>query len=506
MSEKDPGPPPRRPGPPARPTPPAMRRPGVTPGPLRRPAPARAPGPATTTRGGTRAAPPPPPREPEPAPALVDDDDAPPLPEGIGATKLDAVLGEDEVSVVYGGTLGDVKVAVRLLRPERARDLREVDRFQCASQAAGPSGLEPLDVGRDPLGAPFLVVGRPAGDITPALLALAPLPPPPRDASDEGSSETSSLIFEKLQRQREQLMKDVAEASRRRERCLDHFVLLERTPGAGDLWRGYDSEENQVVAVRTFPAGSLEGEARTKLEAKLKDAVRPRHPGVIPLLHHGIDDRGRLYLVSELIKAGPLLEAPNLETALRLFNQAATALAYLHGLGIAHGGIHPGAVTLRLDGTVQLVDLGAAAAAEATGPTLAWRLARLGCAPPESNDGRADDLPGDVHALGALLLRVTAEWLPETPPGGVFPAPGSATPAPNQPLDLLAVVHRCLAPDPAERYPNAVELVRDLEKVMKGQLPSAREPKALVAQAGQTASSVVSTLSGVFKRLLGRKE
>lgn len=474
----------------------------ATPGPARRPAPGRRP-------PSQRAPAPRPAPAPAPPPALIeeDEDEGPPLPETIGAVQIAARLGEGPAVVAYLGGLRGAMVGVRVLRPERAQRPHEVDAFQRAIGGAVAAGFAPLDLGLDSLGAPFLVVGLPAGDVpspgdelTRKLLELAP--PPVTEVKDpNASSDTGSLIFERLEKQRQQLLHDVAQASRRRERCVDRFVLLELlAQDAGQLWRGFDSDSNEVVAVRVFPWEQERLSA--ELEEVLTGAGRPRHAHVLPLREHGVAD-GRLFLVREHTALAPLA-ANSPELFLRRAVQLAQGLGYLHGLGLVHGGIHHGSAVLRPDGTPVLTDLGAAASRAASdSPPLPWRLVRAGCTPPESADGRPDDAAGDVFALGAVLFRAAAAWLPTEP--AAPPAPGSAAPAPDRARDLLAVLQRCLAADPAERYPGGMELARELEKVQQGALPAASQPRAPAPEeSGVKPSSVVSTLSGVFKKLLGR--
>jgi serine/threonine-protein kinase len=151
-----------------------------------------------------------------------------------------------------------------------------------------------------------------------------------------------------------------------------------------------------------------------------------------------------------------------------------------------------------------LLELGVAAARAASGvPALPWRLARAGCAPPESADGREDDAAGDVYALCAVLFRAASAWLPEELPRGSAGAPPAE---PELERDFLAVLLRGLADDPAERYPSALELARDLERVEQGQPPQASQPRPAEAQEGVKPASVVSTISGVFRKFLRRGE
>jgi serine/threonine protein kinase len=448
------------------------------------------------------AAPPPrpAPKKEEPAPALLDsEDDGPPLPPRVGGTRIERQIFENERVVIYTGRLDDAPVAVRLLRPDKATRRREVDEFHREAQSAPNAGLEVKELGADALGAPFITVAQ-CKDYAMKLAGLLPLEP--GQEGPRSSTDTSTGIFAKLNRQRQELLKEVAASSRRRERCLGKFVLLEQLGvDATELWRGWDTSQNEVVLVRvlTAPTALDGGRIAKPLEEQLVAATRVRHPNVIPLRAYGVEGN-KLYLVRERFDCKPLATGPALEVVVRDVHQAAQALAYLHGQNMPHGWLCPTNVVLRGDGSIALTDLAVAATvvaanAHQVAPTaMGWRLVRMGCASPEAHDG-ADAAIGDVHALGAILFRAASRWLPDQP--------SAPTGTVDPPSDTLAIAQRCLETDPALRYASALDLARDLERVLKNEVPVAREPRP-VAAAATKPSSVVTTLSGVFKKLLGR--
>jgi len=102
---------------------------------------------------------------------------------------------------------------------------------------------------------------------------------------------------------------------------------------------------------------------------------------------------------------------------------------------------------------------------------------------PEQAAGRPVDPRADVYALGAILYYVLAGTTPQ--PSSPAPADAQATPAarpvpletlePRLSSDLLAIVDKALAADPANRYPSAFELAEDLKRFASGQLVAARQ-------------------------------
>jgi serine/threonine protein kinase len=95
---------------------------------------------------------------------------------------------------------------------------------------------------------------------------------------------------------------------------------------------------------------------------------------------------------------------------------------------------------------------------------------------PEQAAGRPVDPRADVYALGAILYYVLAGTAPQ-------PTVPLVSLEPRLPPDLLAVVDKALAADPAGRYPSAFELADDLKRFAGGQLVAARRYSPLARAA-----------------------
>ena len=181
----------------------------------------------------------------------------------------------------------------------------------------------------------------------------------------------------------------------------------------------------------------------------------------------------------------------------------AEALQHAHERGVLHRDVKPSNVLILADGTPMLVDFNLAqgpileeSAAEegftAPGGTLAYmapeHLEALARGDAEGVDARCD-----VYALGVVLYETLASARPFPPPAGALSVEDALRRAADQrragaeplrgehpevPPALEAVVARCLAPDPADRYASAAELAADLRAVADdGPLPHAREPQ-----------------------------
>ena len=232
-------------------------------------------------------------------------------------------------------------------------------------------------------------------------------------------------------------------------------------------------------------------------------------------------------LEEELTRRGPV---PPDEAAGMLL-QLARGVAHLHRLGLVHGAISldtvrresPAAGQQDHSGRLRLMQFPLVADPHRVPQRLlrdtADSVARLGtrasCVAPEQlQAGQVCDTAGDVYALGCVFSAL----LTGTPPGWQGDAQrtlshlSSAGPAtlapPAAPAEVAQLVSRCMARDPAERFPSAVEAAEAIAEYL-GQpagtqsLPAQRpfltpgsgpvEPAA--APAG-SAAVVINTASG----------
>jgi len=181
----------------------------------------------------------------------------------------------------------------------------------------------------------------------------------------------------------------------------------------------------------------------------------------------------------------------------------AEALQHAHERGVLHRDVKPSNVLILADGTPMLVDFNLAqgpildevAADEgsiAPGGTLAY-MAPEHLEALARGDAEGVDARSDVYALGVVLYETLASTRPFAAPTGALSVEDALRRAagqrragaeplrgehPEVPPALEAVVARCLAPDPADRYASAAELAADLQAVADdGPLRHAREPQ-----------------------------
>jgi eukaryotic-like serine/threonine-protein kinase len=178
--------------------------------------------------------------------------------------------------------------------------------------------------------------------------------------------------------------------------------------GTAEVWRAEDEALARDVALKLVTVPTDDSAARAGEEARL--LARLSHPGLVPVYDAGSDDRGRPWVVMELVegetlsdtlKRGPLSS----QRAAAIGRSIAEALAYVHGQGLLHRDVKPGNILVGQDGRVRLTDFGIARLVDAARVTSTGMM--VGTASylaPEQVAGEPVGAPADVYALGLVLL------------------------------------------------------------------------------------------------------
>jgi serine/threonine protein kinase/WD40 repeat protein len=152
--------------------------------------------------------------------------------------------------------------------------------------------------------------------------------------------------------------------------------------------------------------------------------------------------------------------------------QVADALDYAHKQGIIHRDIKPSNLLLDTGGTIWVTDFGLAKADDRQDLTNAGDiLGTLRYMPPEAFDGKADGR-GDIYALGMTLYELLAfrPAFDEKDRNRLIKQVTTSEPARldrlnrEVPRDLVTIVHKAIAREPAHRYQTPGEMAEDLKR------------------------------------------
>ncbi|MFB9470781.1 serine/threonine-protein kinase [Nonomuraea salmonea] len=224
----------------------------------------------------------------------------------------------------------------------------------------------------------------------------------------------------------------------------------------GEVWRGYDTRADWVVAVKVLGARAAGPATREVLRQHAQAVAKVIHPNVAMVLDVGEHD-GAPFLVMEHLTGlslGEELAARGSLTIVEvcdLIGQAAAGLDAAHRAGVVHGQVDPDAFRMAASGVLKVVGFGMDGREPVRG---SGRYAA-----PERVPGEPAEAPGDIYALGCVCYELLCGRPPfddDAPRGQVAPPGGIRAEVPAE-LDRLVLA--MLADDPARR-PGSGESIR----------------------------------------------
>ncbi|WP_157758672.1 protein kinase domain-containing protein [Cystobacter fuscus] len=286
-------------------------------------------------------------------------------------------------------------------------------------------------------------------------------------------------------------------------------VYLARKEGPGGI-------SMEVALKRILPHLAEEKDFQELFLSEVRLATRLRHPNVVQVFDFG-EHEGTWFLATEyvdgptlktLIRKGAEFQRPlPPPLAARIIAWACKGLVYAHELrnpdtgqplGIVHRDISSDNIMLTRGGWVKVVDFGIAKTVDQLHQTHTGIFrGKLAYMPPERLRGEAADVQMDVFALGIVLYELLTGRKPfnteieEAIGAAILTEPfvpvqelRSGLPEP-----LQRIVHRAIAKEPQERYPNCRTFMIEL-KAWLATLAESSDSQALehyLAELGFTA-------------------
>ena len=241
--------------------------------------------------------------------------------------------------------------------------------------------------------------------------------------------------------------------------------------GMGIVYLARDVQLDRDVAIKVLPSHLARTAAsRERFVREARTAAGLSHPHIVPI-HRVGEAGGFVFFVMSYVEGetlgerlrtrGPLPPAD----AARVLREVAWALAYAHGRGIVHRDVKPDNILLEAGtGRALVTDFGIAHGGAnpgaATDPEQVMGTAHF--MSPEQAANEPVDGRSDIYALGVVGYLAVSGRLPFEAPN--LPAllvrqatqapPGVLRVAPGLPPALGAAIDRCLARDPADRFPD----------------------------------------------------
>ncbi|MFF0491137.1 serine/threonine-protein kinase [Nocardia sp. NPDC004068] len=275
----------------------------------------------------------------------------------------------------------------------------------------------------------------------------------------------------------------------------------------GEVWRACD-DTGRVVALKILSVTADEPDYRRRFEREARIGADLADPHIVPIFDFGERD-GRLFLAMAYIpgvdlaarlRSGPM----DVDAAVDVIAQVASALDAAHAAGLVHRDVKPANVIVHASGFAYLIDFGIARAAHHTTITATgFTVGTLAYMAPERFSGHGD-ARSDIYSLACVLYECLTAERPfgDTDPvrqlhAHLHEAPPSAralNPAVPQALD--AVIARGMAKSADERYRSAGELAAAARAAIGAGAVTSRVPPVLDADASAPTSVLGARAQG----------
>jgi len=256
----------------------------------------------------------------------------------------------------------------------------------------------------------------------------------------------------------------------------------------GEVYLAEHLELHRKEAIKILmPALASDPQFVSRFRREARAVNRLRHPNIIAVYDFGQLADKRFYLsmeyadgesVYKLVKRDEVFAVPR---ALHVLGQLAYAVHHAHSRGVVHRDLKPdNLILVGADEMLKVLDFGVAKIVASdhaesmllSSNNLVWGSPRYMA--PERVRGVGDDPRSDLYAIGCIAFELVVGSAPFTGTTDDVirahlkeqpDAPSAWRPSLRIPPELDAIILRCLAKNPDERFQNAAELYAALNKV-----------------------------------------
>ena len=275
--------------------------------------------------------------------------------------------------------------------------------------------------------------------------------------------------------------------------------------GMGVVWRAHDDSLRRDVALKILTAAKKATKSGLNMELFMQEAravAKLQHPSVVSIFEVA-HDQGEDFLALELMDGGTIKEYVDRFGPIepkKLFAMMvgpAKALDVAHRRGIIHRDIKPSNLMFDDHGHLKLMDFGLADVANeiASLKLKGKSVGSLGWIAPETAKGQATTAQSDIYSLGLVMMfaltgrpwlnadsRTKMLQIHQNPPELDLTRLRGLTPA------SASMLHRCLSPEPSERFESAAalaaaldECANEVDMIIAPPKPAPKTPVGLIA-------------------------
>ena len=243
--------------------------------------------------------------------------------------------------------------------------------------------------------------------------------------------------------------------------------------GMGIVYKAHDRTLDETVALKVLrPDVAQSPDLARRFRAEIKLARKVGHRNVCRIFEYG-EEGGFRYISMEFIDGVDLKQVLRLrgalppEEAYEVAIQVTQGLGAIHDLGIIHRDLKTSNLMIDSRGVVRLMDFGIAkeVGGDTTGATATGHIVGTPeYMSPEQAKGDKVDVRSDIYSLGVLIFEVFTGQVPfraDTPLATILKHLHDPPPLEDPgrlPAELVPVLRRALAKEPAERYASTDEI------------------------------------------------